>query len=132
MPSRAEQEAMLDALALRLVAEHEAYMGTTAASDQLGEPENHNRTYRVTGDNWRRHHYKDATGAIKTTAMRAVGTDVTVTLADGTTEIRAVSSFRKQNIATKQRQQATAKQVVSAGDSYFTRVSQLGATGNID
>lgn len=109
MPSRAEQQRMLDETIERLIAEHNEdqarrNVDTYHVSRGItGEPSNRNRNFRVTGDNWKRHHYHDTHGAIKTVAMRSPALPVTVTLADGTTTVRAASSFRKQNIATKQR-----------------------------
>lgn len=60
-----------------------------------GQPTDRNRNHRASPDNWDNHTYRDASGRITSTPMRATGTDVKVTYADGHTETRSASSFRK-------------------------------------
>lgn len=93
-----------------------------------GEPSNKNRTYHVMGSSWKFHNFHDADGNIRSTPMRAIGTDVTVTHADGSTETRAASSFRKQNVHKRQRAHATH----TASERHRITAADLAPIGNIE
>lgn len=97
-----------------------------------GEPSNHHRVVRATSDNWDNHYYRDAHGNLRSKRTRCVGTDVTVTYADGTTEVRSPGSFRAESTHTKQRKHATQVRQIGAAQTYEARVAQLGAVGDID
>lgn len=97
-----------------------------------GVPSNRNRTYRVMPNSFTHHNFHDAAGAIKSRRTRCVGGDVTVIHADGTTELRSPTSFRKERIHARQRTHATQVRQIGAAQSYEDRLSQLGAVGNID
>lgn len=131
--SREQQDAELDRLAARLVAEHEA-MQASQASDYChsrnitGEPSEKNRNYRVAPNSWTNHIYRDARGNLTSRRTRIVGGDVTVTK-DGKTTVVPSDSFRKEKIHTKQRKHREA--VVRDTRPEVVRYN-VGIIGNIE
>jgi hypothetical protein len=134
MLTRYEQERILDEQIARMVAEHEqinrtkdfAPADTYCDSRNLtGVPSNANRTYKVAASSWDVHHEIRSDGTLRAVGkVRAVGSDVKVTRADGTTEIRPANSFRRP------RETTSRAAVKTQNEQQSRRLALLAKVGN--
>lgn len=137
--SRQAQRAELDRMVARMVAEQEAIMrehdGTSSLTSFNVVPSNRMRDVKVTADNWTTHYWRDSQGRLRSRKTRVVGTDVTVTYADGTTETRSPGSFRKTTTKTRSKRSQEISELRErnlAARERLNDLMQAHAIGNID
>lgn len=99
---RARETAELIELASRYYTDGPSYLDSR---NTTGVPENHNRMVRASESSWKRHTVptvkRDGTRGHKSLPLRAVGGDVLVTYADGTTVMKDPSDFRPERATTR-------------------------------
>jgi hypothetical protein len=92
---RARETAELIELASRYYTDGPSYLDSR---NTTGVPENHNRVVRASESSWKRHTIpttkRDGTRGHRSLPLRAVGGEVLVTYADGTTVVKDPSDFR--------------------------------------